>query len=332
MSEQYQLPKGSPHKGPEQIKVLCLTGGGYRGLFTAQLLARLEAALDPTARPGQVKAIGNRFDLIVGTSIGGILGCALSLGATASELAKQLQRHGPRIFPPMRLRSIRKFMGKPPYSPDNLRTAINACLKGAQSQQRLSAHDKALILTTVDWTSSKLHLLGSGPTNVRDRLGLSLMDAMLATSAAPAHFPSHNIAQYIFVDGGLTANAPDLVALHCVREMWPNADIRMLSVGTANPLAGRDPSNVPKTGMGWAKPVIDICMHSQELYAVDRCASLLGSQHYLRLNAHPSAAQVERVDFDVATDASSKILVSLADDLAEQQMLPQNRSRLMAMV
>jgi len=160
---------------------------------------------------------------------------------------------------------------------------------------------------------------------------MTLMDTMLATSAAPAHFPSHTFGKHIFVDGGLAANAPDMHALRCAKHMWPGADVRMLSVGTANPLIGRDPSKVPRRGLGWAKPVIELCMNSQEQQAIVDATRALDSRHYLRLNAHPSADQTKKVDFDVARAASTKILASLADDLVREQ-LANNRARLMSML
>lgn len=332
MTPQFQLPKGTPDSGPRQVKVLSLSGGGYRGLFSAQLLARLEAALDAGAAPGLARPIGERFDLIVGTSIGGILACGLSLGSSAARLAQTLERHGPRIFPPLRLRALRKLVGKAPYDPRRLRRAIQECVGAQQAAAPLAEHPRPLLLTTVDWTSSRLHLLGSKGSGQADRLGLSLMDAMLATSAAPAHFPSHRVAGHLFVDGGLAANAPDLLALRAAQTLWPGAELRLLSVGTANPLAGRDPAKLPQRGLGWAAPTIELCMHAQELHAVEQCAALLGPTRYLRLNAHPSAAQVGQVDFDVATPTSTKILLSLADDLARQQLEPAQRARLMAML
>jgi patatin-like phospholipase/acyl hydrolase len=327
--EPFTLPAGLPRAAPGRVRVLSLSGGGYRGLFTAALIRALEARLGPD--PARPTPFGQRFDLIAGTSIGGILATALSCRATGAALQALLQRRGSSIFPPMRLRGLRKLLGRAPYDPQRLRSAICELLPDAE-QQLLGQHAPALLLTTVNWTTSKLQLLGSRPTlGQRDQLGLTLMDAMLATSAAPAHFPVHSFQHHRFVDGGLAANAPDLHALQCAQQMYPGAEVHMLSIGTANPLHGRDPSAVPGRGLMWAGPVIELVTSAQEVLAVQECAARMGTHRYLRLNMPPSSAQQKQLDFDVADQTSTDLLLSLADDcLASLQ--PADWHRLKAIV
>jgi len=327
--EPFTLPAGLPRAAPGRVRVLSLSGGGYRGLFTAALIRALEARLGPD--PARPTPFGQRFDLIAGTSIGGILATALSCRATGAALQALLQRRGSSIFPPMRLRGLRKLLGRAPYDPQRLRSAICELLPDAE-QQLLGEHAPALLLTTVNWTTSKLQLLGSRPTlGQRDQLGLTLMDAMLATSAAPAHFPVHSFQHHRFVDGGLAANAPDLHALQCAQQMYPGAEVHMLSIGTANPLHGRDPSAVPGRGLMWAGPVIELVTSAQEMLAVQECATRMGTHRYLRLNMPPSSAQQKQLDFDVADQTSTDLLLSLADDcLASLQ--PADWHRLKAIV
>lgn len=327
--EPFTLPAGLPRAAPGRVRVLSLSGGGYRGLFTAALIRALETRLGPD--PARPTPFGQRFDLIAGTSIGGILATALSCRATGAALQALLQRRGSSIFPPMRLRGLRKLLGRAPYDPQRLRSAICELLPDAE-QQLLGEHAPALLLTTVNWTTSKLQLLGSRPTlGQRDQLGLTLMDAMLATSAAPAHFPVHSFQHHRFVDGGLAANAPDLHALQCAQQMYPGAEVHMLSIGTANPLHGRDPSAVPGRGLMWAGPVIELVTSAQEVLAVQECAARMGTHRYLRLNMPPSSAQQKQLDFDVADQTSTDLLLSLADDcLASLQ--PADWHRLKAIV
>ena len=70
--------------------VLALSGGGYRGLYTATVLAELEAAL---GRP-----IASHFDLICGTSAGGMLALGLAAEIPAIELKALFEEQGSRIF------------------------------------------------------------------------------------------------------------------------------------------------------------------------------------------------------------------------------------------
>jgi len=320
MPDQFKLPQGQPALGRQRVRILSLSGGGYRGLFSAQVLARLEADLGGTDAAG---GIGQRFDLIAGTSIGGILACALSLGVPAHRLVRLLVDHGPRIFPPLRLRAMRRYIGKAPYRPEPLRDAMVACLTPQVAATPIARHPRPLLLTTLDWTTASLHLLGSQATPAEDALGLSFLDAMLATSAAPTYFPPHRARNHTFVDGGLVANAPDMLALRCAREMWPTAQISMLSIGTANPLGGRNPADMPRRAYQWAVPVIEVLMHAQETRATAECAAELGPQHYLRLNAHPGEAQTAHVALDTATDGSTQILLGLADALVNDALAKQ---------
>ncbi len=328
LGDQFKLPPGVPPGGKRRVKILSLSGGGYRGLFTASVIQSLEAQL--SADPKAPTPFGQHFDLIAGTSIGGILGVALSYGAAGSALVAVLKNQGGTIFPPMRLRRLRKFVGKAPYNPDHLRAGIKSLMPDAD-QLLLGAHKPGLLLTTVNWTTSKLHLLGSQPTPQQDNLGLTLMDAMLATSAAPAHFPAHAFKNHLFVDGGLAANAPDLHALECAKRMFPDAEIQMLSIGTANPLHGRDPSAVPGRGFQWAKPVIELVMNAQEMLAVQECQAKMGPNRYFRLNVPPSAVQVKHLDFDVANKVSTDLLLTLADDCL-RALSPAEQHELMSII
>jgi predicted acylesterase/phospholipase RssA len=314
--DQFELPEGLPDTGKKRVKVLSLSGGGYRGLFTAQVLSLLEQRLN--ADQSDKMPVGSHFDLIAGTSIGGILASGLAAGVTAQRLAKLLTEHGEKIFPGLWLRSARKLVWKAPYSPGPLRQAITKAMPDAE-RIKLSDFKPALLLTSVNWTSSKLHLLGSASTPHKDPLGLSLMDAMLATSAAPAHFPSHAFGNHLFVDGGLVANAPDLHALACANAMYPGAEIFMLSIGTANPQHGRDPSSIPSFGWRWAKPVIELTMNAQEMFAVQEAAATLGSHRYKRLNLSPAPTQLKHLDFDVANAESTQLLMALADQCWNEQ-------------
>ena len=81
----------------QPFRVLSLDGGGMRGTYTATYLDRVASTF---ARRRGVEAldIGAAFDLIVGTSTGGIIACALAKGVPLSEVVTLYQEHGPKIF------------------------------------------------------------------------------------------------------------------------------------------------------------------------------------------------------------------------------------------
>lgn len=71
-------------------RILCIDGGGICGTFPAAFLAKLEQHLD--------KPIGSYFDLIAGSSTGGIIAIALSIGLRASDILDLYEKRGPEIF------------------------------------------------------------------------------------------------------------------------------------------------------------------------------------------------------------------------------------------
>ena len=73
------------------FQILSLSGGGFLGLYTAAVLAELEE------RSG--KRLSESFDLIAGTSIGGIIALGIAAGRSASEIRDAFIQYGPRIFP-----------------------------------------------------------------------------------------------------------------------------------------------------------------------------------------------------------------------------------------
>jgi patatin-like phospholipase/acyl hydrolase len=69
------------------LRVLSLDGGGMRGTYTATYLDRVAASF--ASRQGVAALdIGAAFDLIVGTSTGGIIACALAAGIPLAEIVK----------------------------------------------------------------------------------------------------------------------------------------------------------------------------------------------------------------------------------------------------
>lgn len=300
----------------KQWVVLSLSGGGYRGLFTIHVLERIH-------REFGNGSLLNRVDMFAGTSIGGIIATALATGCNPQRIKQLLVDRGPGIFPSKWFRNVRQTVGKALYDPGNLRAVINEAIPTA-GKTKLSQLKVPLILPTVSWNSSKLHVLSSGPLPDKDLLGLTLMDAMLATSAAPTYFPAHTVAGHVFVDGGLAANAPDLVALQSAKELWgTKADIVMISIGTASPQQGQDPVGMPKRGMTLAKPLLDVVMAAQEVQAVKAASLELGANKYIRLNFIQPTNQHKRLGLDVANGGSTAILTSMGDEcvasLTDQQ-------------
>jgi patatin-like phospholipase/acyl hydrolase len=80
------------------FRVLSIDGGGMRGIYSAAYLASLERAFCERRRCHGLD-IGKAFQLIVGTSTGAIIGCALAKGKSPNEIINLYRSHGTRIFP-----------------------------------------------------------------------------------------------------------------------------------------------------------------------------------------------------------------------------------------
>lgn len=177
------------------LRVLSLDGGGMRGTYTATYLDRVATAFGK-CRGGAVLDIGAAFDLIVGTSTGGIIACALAAGVPLSEIVALYAQHGPAIFPralPTGLVGLaRDHRGRPKALASgtaSLRSALEKKLGAKTLGQVYAERGIALAIPTVEmsqhrgWVFKTPHLKGS---NHRDD-NYSLVDVCLATSAAPIY-------------------------------------------------------------------------------------------------------------------------------------------------
>ncbi|SPS03060.1 CBASS cGAMP-activated phospholipase [Cupriavidus taiwanensis] len=239
-----------------RFQILSLSGGGFRGLYTAKILADVEAEM------GQ--PIARHFDLIAGTSIGGILAIALAMEIPAQKIVDLFVQHGEEIF-----RKRWSLLGilRSPYSSAPLKKLLGS--DELLGERLLGACKHPVVVPAINYSTGK-PVLFKTPHNEafkRDHKHRAV-DVALATSAAPAYFPRHVFDNNQYVDGGLFANAPSLLALHEAQTFFcqgPN-DVHVLSVGTMSSKftvdprknrqggtwdwGGANPSNMPKRLFG----------------------------------------------------------------------------------
>ena len=293
-----------------EFRILALSGGGYLGLYAAVVLAELEA------RVGE--PLGRRFDLIAGTSVGGLLSMALAFEVPMAELVKLFLERGEEVFSSRRLPTgavtrlldlSRSVMG-PKYTGEALRKELTRHF----GQRTLGDALHAVVVPAVDVTRSvtKVFKTPHAQASLGDA-GLSAVDVTLATCAAPAFFPCVKVGDKLYADGGLFAVAPDQVALH-EAELFMGAKpskVRMLSVGTAT--MGYQPTEKPEADVGAVGWLTDgrliltmISVQQQHVQAImeDRLAD-----RYMRLDA-PWPAQAG-LGIDIATKQAAQTLMAL---------------------
>jgi hypothetical protein len=226
-----------------------------RGTYTATYLDRVASAFATRRGCGEID-IGAAFDLIVGTSTGGIIACALAAGIPLRDVVSLYTEHGPAIFSqpvPSSLRGValdivkrRKAVAR---GTEHLRQALTDRLGETTLGSIYAQRGIALAIPTVElsqhrgWVFKTPHLRD---TNHRDDK-YTLVDVCLATSAAPVyrsvaaidHPENANGSFNAFVDGGLWANNPVLVGLIDSLDLTsPGQEIHIFSLGTCPLPAG----------------------------------------------------------------------------------------------
>ncbi|MGH8160833.1 MAG: CBASS cGAMP-activated phospholipase [Gammaproteobacteria bacterium] len=146
----------------------------------------------------------------------------------------------------------------------------------------------------------------------------SVKDVALATSAAPIYFPIATIDNQLFADGGLFANAPDLVALHEANEFFGQSDskVRMLSIGTLSGAYALPASTKRERGVwDWLRPpafpLIQTILAAQQQFSTQIVAHRLGS-NYVRIDGQPADAVMRDVGMDKTSAESQQVLLGLA--------------------
>lgn len=278
------LPLGRRETSEGQpYRILALDGGGVKGAFTAGVLARWEE------KTGLSTA--TQFDLIAGTSTGGILALGLALGIEAKVITEFYEKSGSEIFPmtnfmQQRFRNFLHFVNNK-FDPSKLETVLQ---KVYGKDTTLAKCKTRVLITSYNLTSDNLVLYRtSHHPNVSGNDNLKVVRVARATSAAPTYFKASpvedSIAKYEAVDGGVWANSPVMAALcEAVNILkWPLDRIEILSVGTTNA-----PSLVGQpyllTGLlGWAKRAPDLFMKTQMQSTLKYAKDLLNNR-FLRVD------------------------------------------------
>nr|CAB3491767.1 unnamed protein product [Digitaria exilis] len=219
-----------PAQQERVLTVLSVDGGGIRGLVPATILARLEAFLQE--KDGHDARIADYFDVIAGTSTGGLIAAMLSapgkdnrLLFAAKDINKFYLENGPKIFPqkggwvPSMVQSAwDKLRGGPKYDGKFLHETINNLLKDTKVADTLSN----VILPTFDVKRMQPILFNSFEAEREAHKNARLADVCIGTSAAPTYLPAHGFKtkglggehhQFELIDGGVAANNPTMAAM-----------------------------------------------------------------------------------------------------------------------
>ena len=313
----------------DRFNILSLSGGGFLGLYTITVLAELEKTSgQPLARC---------FDLIAGTSVGGIIAVGLAAEVPATEIKAAFERNGTAIFSgrpapttwPGAVRDLARFLRKPKYQADALRRTI---VELVGEDTLIGDLKHSVIVPAVNLTKGKPQVFKTPHhVNFRTDLHLKVVDAAVATAAAPTYFPIAEIGDALYADGGLYANSPDLLAVHEAEHFFgiPLNQIHLLSVGTTTAQFSFAHAHGRQLGaFGWWREqrLVNVMIASQQHSVSFMMGHRLGDR-YLLLDADQSKEQERHLALDVATPEAQKTIRGLAAATVQAHI---NESRLRA--
>lgn len=253
-------------------RVLAIDGGGVRGVLPASFLATVEEQIDGN--------VVDYFDLIVGTSTGGIIALALGAGIAPAAIRDFYLERGRRIFPGNRVIRRARGLATAKYDQMQLRTELEDVL----GEMRIGESTTRLVIPSMDVNTGKVHLwkTAHNPRFKQDYLR-PMVEAAMATSAAPTFFRAFlTEAGTPLVDGGVFANNPaGLAATEAVGVLgWPRDEVAILSLGCGTEALNVHAQSWWRSGLiGYAPKIVDIFMTAQSDASCGSAIHLIGDRN-----------------------------------------------------
>jgi patatin-like phospholipase/acyl hydrolase len=339
------------------FRLLSIDGGGIRGLIPAIVLAHIEKQTD---RP-----ICELFDAIAGTSTGGILALGLTkpgadLKTRAQSLVELYQNRGREIFHEGFLRRAmyevldrlpvgadpnEHLFGLPRHAtPSDLFDPKYAATGRAKVMQdffgatKLTDATARVFVTSYDtYGRGPVFFVSRTPDAADERYfdaiaeDISMVDAAMATSAAPTYFPPHQIQKshvakneehkyYSLVDGGVFSNNPAALAHAFLNSGGMGPDDFIVSLGTGSMTAEYEYERTRNWGAAqWGFPVLKL-MFDGQTEAVSLGLSRRFGPRYVRLQAFLTKELATPVsdDLDDASEENIAAMVKFANELIEK--------------
>ena len=281
-----------------EFRILSIDGGGIKGIFPAAFLAALEE------RFLGGESIANYFDLIVGTSTGGVMALGLGAGLAVQDLRDLYRDRGREIFPPVgkfaKVVATASRAFKYAYDSEILSNVLHQYLGDktlAQSQNRLCVpssegqHGDVYVFKTPHHPDYRL--------DAKEKL----LKVALATSAAPTFFRVLEDNGYKFVDGGIWSNNPTMIALVEALSAFDvrREQIKILSLGCGSTPFKTNKQMIQLGGIAAWWKIIFAAMHFQSATALGQAGLLIGQDRITRIDAPVSDRPIGLDDWKRAT-------------------------------
>lgn len=317
----------------KKFRILSIDGGGLRGIVPLLILKEIENQTG--------KKIHELFDLITGTSTGGIIACGLtctkdgvSPAINIDKLIELYTTKGEVIFPWKKNifqrigRSVNSLFN-PKFSADGL----DGLLTEYFGELKLSDTLRPIIVTSYDIKNNDVTMFKS---RLSKEIGYNakLKDVCRATSAAPTFLPSYQLSfsgkQRVLIDGGVYINNPAMAAIADALKSVKGlklSDIEVLSLGTGTHPADLGMKNTPSWGVvNWAQPITNIMMQATSNSTVYECSQLIKKHLRIQIeiedpkksdmsDSRPETTKwiIDKVNSDVLNNA--EVMKNLSDFL-----------------
>lgn len=304
------------------FRILSIDGGGIRGILPLAALARLERDWL------QGCSIARYFDMVAGTSTGGIVALGLACGLTAQQLLELYVKRGVEIFP--RLNWLqRKLKGASQYVLNRCDTdALYAMIDEIVGPRQLWESQVRLCIPSAGTRHFEPFIFKTPHhPDYRKDWSLAMAEIAKATSAAPAHFrPVVREDGHEFVDGGIWANNPVMIA---VADALACFDVKREQIRTLTLGCGRSRYEMTwaRRNMGgilsWTSLLFET-MEIQSQNVIGQARLVTGGDRVLRVDAPPPKTKIELWDWERAAAELPTVgeeLVGLMGDTPAQWFL-----------
>ncbi|RWR84141.1 patatin-like protein 2 [Cinnamomum micranthum f. kanehirae] len=331
------------------ITILSIDGGGIRGIIPATILSYLESQLQEL--DGEEARIADYFDVIAGTSTGGLVTAMLTAPNennrplfAGKDIKDFYLEHSPKIFPQCRgpfapAAKILKSISGPKYNGKYLHRLVKEML----GQTLLSQTLTNTVIPTFDIKELQPTIFSTYEVRSKPSLNAKLSDICIGTSAAPTYLPAHlfetkdshgTVREFNLIDGGVAANNPAFVAMgEVTKGVFPikPMDCRrflIISLGTGSRMKNENYTamQASKWGiLGWllsdgGTPLVDVftCASADmvDIHISVLFQALHSESNYLRIQDDTLKSPLSSVD--IATKENLENLAKVGEGLLKK--------------
>ena len=288
-------------------RILSIDGGGFKGVYPTAFLAFIEDQIG--------RSVADYFDLIVGSSTGGIVALSLGLGMSAREILEMYEELGPKLFDHHSVLGTFKRITGTEYNPKPLEDILRTRF----GDKTLKDSKNRLVITSLDLqTAEPVRFRTPHHPDYACDSKIKAVDVALATTAAPTYLPPHiSETGSHLVDGGLwAANPVELGVVEAIGILnWPREHIRALSLGCTDEL--REPGKLEDPshqGMkDWFPRIFGLRTKADSAGALQNASILLRPENVIRID---QVVSQDRFEIDRASDLPE--LRTLGLDIARE--------------